>query len=58
MTDAELVPEIAQLFSGSRGNYDALLQLIGDARIVLLGEATHGTRVLFRARCDYETAHR
>ncbi|OLB19508.1 MAG: hypothetical protein AUI05_00780 [Verrucomicrobia bacterium 13_2_20CM_2_54_15_9cls] len=32
MTDAELVREIAQPLSGSRGNYDALLQLIGDAR--------------------------
>jgi erythromycin esterase-like protein len=50
MTDAELVREIAQPLSGSRGNYDTLLQLIGDARIVLLGEATRGTHEFYFER--------
>jgi protein-L-isoaspartate(D-aspartate) O-methyltransferase len=31
-------------------NLDALLQRIGDARIVLLGEATHGTSEFYRMR--------
>jgi len=43
MTDAEFVPEIAQPLSGHADDYDRLLQLIGDARVVLLGEATHST---------------
>src|SRR5438874_564197 len=42
MTDAELVREIAEPLSGLN-DYDRLLELIGDARFVLLGEATHGT---------------
>ena len=28
---------------GSAGDYDPLLELIGDARFVSLGEASHGT---------------
>jgi erythromycin esterase-like protein len=31
-------------------DYDALLALIGDARIVLLGEASHGTHEFYRER--------
>src|SRR5207249_12166209 len=50
MTDAEVVREIAQLLSGGQDDYDALLQLIGDARIVLLGEATHGTHEFYFER--------
>src|SRR5213083_1394292 len=50
MTDAEVVREIAQPLSGGQDDYDALLQLIGDARIVLLGEATHGTHEFYRER--------
>jgi erythromycin esterase-like protein len=34
------------------GDYDALLQEIGDARFVLLGEATHGTHEFYRARAE------
>jgi erythromycin esterase-like protein len=44
MTKAEFVREIAQPLSGSAYDYGALLELIGDARFVLLGEATHGRR--------------
>jgi len=43
MTDAEFVREMAQPLSGEARDYDALLQLIGDARFVLIGEASHGT---------------
>ncbi len=49
MTDAELVREIAQSFSGS-DDYEALLELIGDARFVLLGEASHGTHEFYSER--------
>ena len=37
------------LESGSH-DYDPLLQLIGDARVVLLGEASHGTHEFYRER--------
>ena len=36
--------------SGDPGQYDALLDGIGEARIVLLGEATHGTHEFYRER--------
>jgi erythromycin esterase-like protein len=50
MTDAEFVREIAQPLSGHADDYDPLLQFIGDARVVLLGEATHGTDEFYSER--------
>jgi erythromycin esterase-like protein len=50
MTDAELVREIAQPLSGDANDYDNLLELIGDARFVLLGEATHGSHEFYSER--------
>jgi erythromycin esterase-like protein len=50
MTDAEFVREIAQQLSGRAGDYDGLLELIADARFVLLGEATHGTHEFYSER--------
>ena len=38
--------------SGGRADHDALLGLIGDARFVLLGEASHGTHEFYRARAE------
>jgi erythromycin esterase-like protein len=35
---------------GGRADYDALLERVGDARFVLLGEATHGTHEFYRER--------
>jgi erythromycin esterase-like protein len=39
-----------EILSGSSTDYDSLLNLIGDARIVLIGEATHGTHEFYRER--------
>src|SRR5215216_3253990 len=50
MTDAEYVREIAQPLAGEARDYDALLQLIGDARLVLIGEASHGTHEFYFER--------
>src|SRR5256714_7771984 len=50
MTGAELVREIAQPLAGEARDYDALLQLIGDARFVLIGEASHGTHEFYFER--------
>ncbi len=38
--------------TGRADDYDALLDLIGDASFVLLGEATHGTQEFYRARAE------
>ncbi len=35
---------------GGAGDYDALLDMIGDAHFVLLGEATHGTHEFYEER--------
>ena len=40
----------AQLLQGAADDYDGLLALIGDARFVLLGEATHGTHEFYEQR--------
>jgi len=36
--------------AGTPGDHDALLQLIGPARLALVGEASHGTREFYRER--------
>ena len=42
----------AQPLTGASNDYDALLELIGDARFVLLGEATHGTHEFYREQAQ------
>src|SRR5437773_6188507 len=44
------VRQSAQPVTGAAADYDALLDLVGDARFVLLGEASHGTHEFYRAR--------
>lgn len=50
MTLTESIISRARLLSGSPADYDALLEYIGDARFVLLGEASHGTHEFYRER--------
>ena len=40
----------AQPLEGGRADYDALLERVGDARLVLLGEASHGTHEFYSER--------
>ncbi len=40
----------AHELTGDRRDYDPLLELIGEARIVLIGEASHGTHDFYRER--------
>lgn len=40
----------ARPLTGAARDYDALLDLVGDARFVLLGEATHGTHEFYEER--------
>ena len=41
-----------QPLQGEPGDYDRLLERVGDARLVLLGEASHGTHEFYRERAQ------
>jgi erythromycin esterase-like protein len=41
---------VARLITGATSDYDELLDFIGDARFVLLGEASRGTHEFYRER--------
>lgn len=47
-----LLRDAAHPLLGAPGDYDRLIETIGGARLVLLGEASHGTREFYRARID------
>lgn len=46
----KLIGEAAHPVTGSERDYDPLMKSIGDARFVMLGEATHGTSEFYRER--------
>ena len=50
--ELEILRAAAQPLSGAAHDYDPLLDIIGDARDVLLGEATHGTHEFYKARAE------
>jgi erythromycin esterase-like protein len=47
---ADRIRAAAHPLRGERDDYDALLEMVGDARLVLLGEASHGTHEFYRER--------
>jgi erythromycin esterase-like protein/predicted phosphoribosyltransferase len=47
---ADIIRACARRLTGDWSDYDHLLDGIGDARIVLLGEATHGTHEFYHER--------
>jgi erythromycin esterase-like protein len=49
---AEAVRARAEPLTGAAEDYDRLLDRIGDAPIVLLGEASHGTHEFYRERAE------
>lgn len=49
-TAADVVRREALPLTGAAADYDALVHQIGDARVVLLGEASHGTHEFYRER--------
>lgn len=48
LTDA--VRQVAHPLTGADNDYDPLMELIGNGRFVLLGEASHGTHEFYRER--------
>lgn len=49
---SDLVRDAASPLTGSTSDYDPLLEFIGDARFVLLGEASHGTHEFYHHRAQ------
>src|SRR5213075_119453 len=49
---SEALHDALHPLSGARTDYDPLIEQIGDARYVLLGEATHGTHEFYKARAE------
>ena len=55
MPETSLTPTLQGLgyhLSGGPADFDRLLELIGSAHVVLLGEATHGTHEFYRVRAE------
>jgi erythromycin esterase-like protein len=50
MNITEVLRREARPVRGASNDYDGLLELVGDARLVLLGEASHGTHEFYRER--------
>jgi erythromycin esterase-like protein len=48
----ETIRATAYALKGAARDYDPLLETIGDARYVLLGEASHGTHEFYHARAE------
>ena len=44
--------EAARALSGSGRDYDSLMDLIGDPRFALLGEASHGRHEFYKERAQ------
>lgn len=49
---ADAVRKMAHSLTGAAKDYDPLLDLIGDARFVLIGEASHGTHEFYEQRAE------
>jgi hypothetical protein len=47
---AQIVRDMALPLTGIPQDYDPLMELIGEARYVLIGEASHGTHEFYRGR--------
>ncbi|MGH9875266.1 MAG: erythromycin esterase family protein [Pyrinomonadaceae bacterium] len=48
----DVIHEAAHQLVGQANDYDPLMTLIGDARLVLIGEASHGTHEFYKERAQ------
>jgi erythromycin esterase-like protein len=51
-TTVTAIQQAAFTLTGAADDYDPLLELVGNARVVLLGEASHGTHEFYRSRAE------
>jgi len=51
-TKQKLLQAATEPLTGAPGDYNSLIERVGDARFVLLGEATHGTHEFYRERAQ------
>jgi erythromycin esterase-like protein len=51
-TLSHAIREIARPLVGAPSDFDPILALVGDARFVLIGEASHGTHEFYRIRAE------
>src|SRR5437762_7511219 len=49
---AEALADVALPMDGSMADLDAVIDLVGGARFVLIGEASHGTHEFYKTRAD------
>jgi erythromycin esterase-like protein len=49
---SQALAEIAYELGGAAADYDPLIDLVGNCKYVLLGEATHGTHEFYKARAE------
>lgn len=49
---AGVVDDFAIPITGAQSDYDPIMQMVGDARLVLIGEASHGTHEFYRTRAQ------
>ena len=60
-SEKELVSVVSshavQLRADEISDYDHLIESIGDARFVLIGEASHGTHEFYRERAQNQAAY-
>ena len=50
--DVRVVAQHVQPLAGGPADFDALRELVADARFVLIGEASHGTHEFYRVRAE------
>src|SRR5438552_15571384 len=50
LATAEAIADIARPLRGTVTDYDSVLEMAGRARVVLLGEASHGTQEFYHER--------
>ena len=49
---ADVISQKAEALVGAPNDFDSLIDLVGDARFVLIGEASHGTHEFYRIRAQ------
>ena len=52
LSDTDILRKSLHPLVGSAEDYDPLLEIVSDARFVLLGEASHGTHEFYRERAE------